>query len=112
MSINIVKQYINLTEKMIQEYMKLVLGNRYVKKYCDLFTERYINIRYYNFYDEDLGITMRKKILNHLKLIEEEISINNINDRELVEHMRVFYYYILYFDDVIVYKNFKDIIKK
>ena len=112
MSINIAEEYIYLTKRLIKEYMNLVLGKKFNKQYCELFTERYVNIRYYNFYENDIGITLRKKILDHLKKTEEEIAINNISDRDIAEQMRIFFYYVLYFDDVTYYRNLDDIIKK
>ena len=63
MTINIMNQYIELNKKQIQEYMKLVFGKRFNKKYNDFFTDKYINIRYYNFYEDDINITIRRKIL-------------------------------------------------
>lgn len=107
MTINIMEEYIKITKKQIQEYMKLVFENNFNKGYCDLFTERYINIRYYNYYENEVIETMRRKILEHLKQVGEDIIINNINDRELIENMRIFFYYILYFDNVVYYKDLR-----
>lgn len=107
MTINIMNQYIELTKKQINEYMKLVFGERFNQKYCDLFTERYISIRYFNYYENEFHETIRRKILEHLKRVGEEIIINNIEDRELIENMRVFFYYVLYFDNVVYYKDLR-----
>lgn len=107
MTINIMEEYIKITKKQIQEYMKLVFENNFNKGYCDLFTERYINIRYYNYYENEVIETMRRKILEHLKQVGEDIIINNINDRELIENMKIFFYYILYFDNVVYYKDLR-----
>ena len=107
MTINIMEQYIDITKKQIQEYMQLVFEGSFNKEYCDLFTERYINIRYYNYYENEVIETMRRKILEHLKRVGEDIIINNINDRELIENMKVFFYYVLYFDNVVYYKDLR-----
>lgn len=107
MTINIMNEYIELTKKQINEYMRLVLGDKYNQNYCDLFAERYINIRYFNYYENEFYETMRRKILDHLKKIGEEIVINNIDDREVIEIMRVFFYYVLYFDNVVYYKDLR-----
>lgn len=112
MTINIMEQYIEITKKQIEEYMKLVFKDKFNKGYCELFTERYINIRYYNYYENEVIETMRRKILNHLKKVGEDIIINNINDRELIENMRIFFYYVLYFDDVVYYKDLKNKIQQ
>lgn len=107
MTKNIMNEYIELTKKQINEYMKIVFGERFDQNYCDLFTERYLNIRYFNYYENEFHETMRRKILEHLKKVGEDIVINNIEHRELIETMRVFFYYVLYFDDVVYYKDLR-----
>ena len=112
MTINIMQEYIELTKKQINEYMKLVFEEKFNQTYCNLFLERYINIRYFNYYENEYHESTRKKILEHLKKVGEEIIINNIQDRELIETMRVFFYYVLYFDNVVYYKDLKQKIAK
>lgn len=99
-------EYIEITKKQISEYMKLVFEEQFNSKYCDIFTERYVNIRYLNYYENDLETT-RRKVLEHLREVGEEIIINNIKDRELIELMRVFFYYVIYFDNVTYYKDLR-----
>ena len=106
MTINIMNEYIEITKKQISEYMKLVFENQFNSKYCDIFMERYINIRYFNYYDNEIETT-RRKILDHLKQVGEEIIINNINDRENIELMRIFFYYVLYLDNVTYYSDLR-----
>lgn len=112
MTINIIEQYLELTKKQINTYMKMVLGREYNQKYCDMFVQKYINVRYYNFYENDVNNTVRKKILFYLKQTEEDLIINNINDREIIENTRLFFYYNMYFDKVISYKDFDKLIDK
>lgn len=108
MTVNIMEQYIEITKKQIEDYMKLVLEEKFNKTYCDLFIERYINIRYYNYYENEMAETIRRKILSHLKQVSEDMIINNINDRELIENMRVLFCYVLYFDNVVYYKDLEN----
>lgn len=113
MKINIMNQYVELTKKQINFYIKSVFENKYNKEYCNLFIEKYINVRYYDFYEFDIEInTTRKKVIEQLKRTQEDIIYNNISDKELIEQMRVFFYYVLYFDNVLYYKNLKNIIGK
>lgn len=112
MTINIMNEYIELTKMQINEYMKLVFGEKFNQSYCDIFLERYINIRYFNYYENEFHETARRKILDHLKRVGEEIIINNIDDRELIENMRVFFYYVLYFDNVVYYKDLRQKIQQ
>ena len=51
MTINIMNQYIKITKKEIETYMKLVFDKKFIKEYNDIFVDKYIKIRYYNFYD-------------------------------------------------------------
>lgn len=106
MTINIMNEYIEITKKQINEYMKLVFEHEFNQNYCNIFIERYINIRYFNYYENDIETT-RTKILEHLKQVGEELIINNINNRELIELMRMFFYYVLYFDNVVYCKDLK-----
>lgn len=104
---NIFEEYIKLTKEQIKEYMKMVLERNYKAAYCELFLERYINIRYYNYYENEFYESTRRKILEHFKMVSDEIAINNIEDREIIEIMRVFFYYVLYFDNVVYYKDLR-----
>lgn len=112
MTINIMNQYVELTKKYINLYLKALFGKEYNKNYSDVFIEKYVNVRYYNFYDSDTNISIRKKILAVLKKVEEDLIINHIQDRELIEKMHMFFYYVLYFDEVVYYKELKNIISK
>lgn len=112
MTINIMDKHIEITRRQINTYMKMVFDRKFNKTYCDIYTEKYINIRYYNYYEADVNNTMRKKIIEHLKLEEEELAINNVTDRTLIEQMRIFYYYVLYFDNVVYYKDLRKVVEK
>lgn len=112
MTINIMDKYIEITRKQINEYMKLVFGRKFNKKYCDAYTEKYINIRYYNYYDEDIHSTIRRKIVYYIKQEQESLAINNIDDRILIEQMRIFYYYLVYFDNVTCCKDLRKTAEK
>lgn len=112
MTVNIINKYTDLTRKQITTYMKLVFGSTFNKEYNDKFTEKYINARYYNYYIDDINETFRKRILNSLKDVEENLTINNISDRDLIQKMNMFFQYVLYFDDVINYKDMKQKIER
>ena len=112
MTINIMNQYIELTKKQITTYMKLTFGKNFEKKYNEEFIEKYINIRYYNYYDDFVNSTLRKKILSILRETAENLVIDNIEDRILIEEMCTFFYYVLYFDNVVYCKELKEKTKK
>ena len=80
MTINIMNEYIELTKKQISTYLKLVFENAYDKKYNDIYSEIYINARYYNFYSYEENKTTRKIILEQLKKTQDYIISNNFQD--------------------------------
>lgn len=112
MTVNIINEYIKIVKKQINEYMKLVFDNKFEKKYCDSYTEKYIKVRYYNFYEDDFNEKMRTRILDNLKKEQENLCIDNIEDREVIEQMCIFFYYVLYFDKVIQSRDIKKTIEK
>ena len=112
MTINLANKYIELTKKEIISYLKLVFGNKFVKKYSDMYIKKYIEIRYYNFYDYDTSRTLRKKILDNLRDLAEELCIDHIEDRQIIDQMCIFFYYILYFDNVSRVKSIEQTIEK
>lgn len=111
MTINIMEKYLEITKKQINSYLKLVFGRDFNKKYCDSYTEKYINVRYYNYYESDINNTIRKKIIYQLSQEQETLAINNVQDRTIIENMNVFYYYVLYFDNVVHYKDLRKTIE-
>lgn len=112
MTINILNSYISLTREQIETYMKLVFENKYNKKYANTFIEKYINIRYYNYDDEDVTNTIRKKILIHLRKTANDLILDYEKDKQLIENMCIFIYYVLYFDNVAYYKSLEEKVKK
>lgn len=108
MTTNIMSEYIDLTKKQISTYLKLVFENTYDKKYNDIYTEKYINVRYYNFFCDNKSTTIRKTLLDELRKTQEYIISNNFQDKELIEKMYVFFCYVLYFDDVVYCKDLKN----
>ena len=112
MTVNLTDEYIELTKKQITDYLRLVFGNKFIRKYCDIYIKKYIDIRYYNFYDYDTSRTLRKKILDYLRDTAKELCIDNIEDRVVIDQMCVFFYYVLYFDKVTYFKDIRKTIEK
>lgn len=108
MSINIMNKYIEITKKQILMYLKLVFESSYDKKYNDIYIEKYINARYYNFFSDEENNTIRKVILDELKKTQKYIISNNFRDKELIEQIYIFFCYFLYFDNVVYCKDLKN----
>lgn len=108
MSVNIMNKYIDITKKQISTYLKLIFDNKYNKRYNDIYTEKYINSRYYNFYSsEEENLTIRKIILNELKKTQDYLISTNSEDKELIEKIHIFFCYFLYFDNVVYCEDLK-----
>ena len=112
MTINIMNEYIDITKKQIETYFKIVFGNKFNKKFWTEYTDKYINIRYYNYDETTFEGTPRKKIIERLNQVKENLESQFILNRELIQQMCIFYYYILYFDNVVYYKDLKKTITK
>lgn len=112
MSVNIINKYIDITKKQMTTYMKLVFGSLLKKEYNDKYLEKYVNTRYYNYYETNINETLREKILNSLKDVEENLAMDHIEDRDLIQKMNTFFQYVLYFDNVVNYKDIKQKIER
>lgn len=112
MSVNIINKYTDITKKQMTTYMKLVFGSSFNKDYNDIYIQKYINARYYNENEAEVKETLRARILSKLKDAEELLIIDHIDDRDLIQKMDVFFQYILYFDDVVKYKDLKEKINR
>lgn len=112
MTYNVLGEYIKITTKEINDYMKLIFENKYIKRISDKYIEAYLNVRFYNFYPKDDNLTFRKNFLNVIKLAEQNIAQENPKDIKLIENMGLFYYYILYFDKISYRKDINENIEK
>lgn len=108
MSVNIMNKYIDITKRQISTYLKLIFENKYNKRYNDIYTEKYINSRYYNFYgSEEENLTIRKIILEELRKTQDYLISTNSEDKELIEKIHIFFCYFLYFDNVVYCEDLK-----
>ncbi len=107
MTINVMDEYLELTKDYIVKYMKLIMGNKYNKEVCDRLTKKYIETRYNNFYEDEVekGLPIRKRIMSEIKDLSSRLIENGIAEKELVDNMCIFFYYVLYFDNLVLTKN-------
>ena len=101
MTNNIMLEYIKITQKEILEYMKLIFGNQYSNKLALRYMDAYLNVRFYNFYPKDNNLPFRKNYLNAIKEEEASILRSMPEKQKLVEHMGLFFYYILIYGHLI-----------
>lgn len=117
MTINVTDEYLEkIVKSKITKYMKLIFEYRYDKKICDKFIDSYIKIRYNDYSDIDKemkeNISLRQRILEALRSTQKFLIEEYLEDEKLINDMLMFFYYILYFDGVVYYKNLDDKIEK
>lgn len=112
MTYNVLEEYIKITRKEINDYMKLIFENKYLKRISDQYIEAYLNVRFYNFYKKNDNLTFRKNFLNAIKQAQQKIEQDNPEDKKLIENMGLFYYYILYFDKISYKTDLNETIEK
>lgn len=60
--VNIMDEYISYNKRVINNYMKLILGSKYKKDLVDIFTEAYLDIRYTSYTDEGDMPSLSKRL--------------------------------------------------
>lgn len=107
MTTNVMEEYLSITKEYIIKYMKLVMQSKYNKEVCERLISKYIETRYNNYYEDEVekGMSIRKRIMEELKQAANRLIENDIDKKENVDNMCIFFYYILYFDNLISAKN-------
>lgn len=113
MSHNITQEYLELTKKELSNIMKIILENKYQKQLSDEILEQYIKVRYLGFFKEEgEKYTLRQKIMKTFQEKEMKLIEENPEKQKDIQYIFVFYYYILYFDGVIVSREIANVIEK
>ena len=110
MGVNIVEKYINIVQKELKTFIKLIYGNKYENKIFEEYFKKYKECRYYNYYEKNWHKNLRQTILETLKETQNELL--KTSNEEIINTMCVFFYYMLYFDNVIKSKNIEKTIEK
>lgn len=106
MTNNVMSEYLEIVKRYISKYMKRILGYKYNKMICEALTERYINTRYYNYFSiQEEGLTLRQKIMSELKKLEIKLIGQYPDMEKEINISSIFFYYIMYFDNIILTKN-------
>ena len=107
---NVMREYLKVNKIFITNYIKLVLENKYNRKIAEKFYNTYISNRY-SLIDEQLGKkNLKVEILKELEDLKKKLILEDKSTKSVVEQIRTFYNYIIYFDNVIHSKNIEKII--
>ena len=110
MGVNIVEEYIKIVHKEFKSYMKLICESKYENKIFEEYFNKYIESRYYNYYEKDEQKNLKQTILETLE--ETQMELLKISNKEIVNTMYIFFYYMMYFDHVIKSKDLGKTIEK
>ena len=108
MAYNVMNEYSKIIIRQLNEYMKLILDNKYNKSICDEFTNVYMNIRYNGLVENKVGLTVRSKILAELKNKKEELLENNKEKEKNINYTYLFFDDCAYFDTAEINENLEE----
>ena len=104
-----IEKYLKSIKECYIEFLKVILDKYYSKNVITVFLNEYINVRYYNLYEEKFK-SLEKNIKYYLN--EKVVSIVNDYDNKLIENNYYFFWYICYLDNITHCPNNKILIEK
>ena len=103
MEYNIINTYIKFIKNKLLEFFKIILNNRYSKSTCELFIDKYIDVRYYN----ETNNPTQRDFINRLNKDLVDVYKENVNEnnKNTLKTIVALFGYITYLDDL---KNVKE----
>ena len=107
MEYNIIEKYIKFIKREFSSFFKIVLSDDYSKKLCDMFIDRYIDVRYY----DETDYPNEKEFINKInkELLNLYEALHSEDDNQMKNIISLFGY-LIYFDDVEVVERELEII--
>lgn len=98
MARNIVKDYIDFNQKHLREYIDIITEKNLNSKICDMIVDTYINVRYYNSYEQVKTNTIDNFEYYAIENFKKDFSDKNkeINIPLVVNALIIIRYVILY----------------
>ncbi len=98
MEYNIINQYVNFIKREYNNFFHIMLGNKFQRKYCEEFIDKYIDVRYYN----ETNYSKEKDIINRLnkELLDVFSKLVNDENEDTLKNIVALFGYIVYFDDI------------
>lgn len=107
MSTNIMNEYIQLTQKQVEEYIKLIFENKFDKKIFNQYLSAYVYARYNN--SVQVNKTLRTRILEALEQEKQNAELLYNEKKDLCDEMCDAFSYIMYLDEVVLNKNMENL---
>lgn len=100
MEYNIIREYIDYVRSELLKFFRIILRNKYQKNLCQIFVDKYIDVRYYN----ETNYLTTRDFINRINkelidLTEKLATDDNIED---IKNIVALFGYIVYFDEVCV----------
>ena len=108
MEYNIILKYIKFIKKEFLEFFKITLKDKYSKKTCEEFIDKYIDVRYYDETDFPKDKDFITRINKEFFVLYDKMS-NEKND-ELIKNIVALFGYLMCFDDTDVFVEEADLV--
>lgn len=111
MSRNLIKEYVDFSQKNLKTYTKNIMSNHYDEDIFNRFLSAYINIRYYD-QEPSMGLTLSSHLNYYLTKIYNEDK--NIKAKFILELFKKYYYIenVIDFDYSNEVKSYAELINK
>ena len=108
MEYNIINEYVKFLMRQYNGFFKIVLGDKYQKKLCDPFLDRYITVRYYN----ETSYSREKDIIDRLnkELVDVFEEVVDDENEDTLKNIVALFGYIVYFDDIYFVEDISQLI--
>jgi len=97
---NIMNEYIELTEKHMTQYMKLIFQNKFDNAIFSEFWKSYLNVRYYDLNGFKNDTTLKNEILQELEVRKKKLVGKFSEKEKIIENTYSFFQHLIYFDRV------------
>lgn len=109
---NIMEEYIKITQKYLTSYFRLTLSNKFSRKMSDELLKEYIDTRYYLIDEKTNRNELKTKIVKNIKNKKAELIQEYPEEKEKIELLEKLYKYVPYLDNVIKTSDFNIVIAK
>lgn len=108
MEYNIINEYVSFLMRQYNGFFKIALGDKYQKKICDSFLEKYMSVRYYN----ETNYSKEKDIVNRLnqELIDVYDTLVDDENEDTLKNIVALFGYIIFFDDINYVEDISELI--
>ena len=111
MPANAMNEYIKITKKHMNQYMRFIFGNKFDRQIFEEYLEAYFNARYYDLNGGKNNNTLKTEILSELLKKKQKLIAEESEKKDIIEIKYTMFTHILYFDRVIPTKDLSKTIK-